>query len=233
MRLLFDLDGTLTDSGGGITRCIQHALSGLGRPAPPAADLAWCVGPPLRESFTRLLGTTDTALVDQALELYRERFVSVGMFENIVYPGVREGLRRLGEAGHQLWVVTSKPHVYARQILAHFDLLPRFMGVYGSELSGERSDKVSLVRHVLESERCDTRPCMVGDRRHDVEGAHANGLKAIGALWGYGSKAELEAAGADALFASMRELVEWVGSGGEDGSVGSGRWETCGTERPT
>jgi len=211
VRLLFDLDGTLTDSGRGITRCIQHALMRFGRPAPPASDLAWCVGPPLRETFARLLGTTDVSLLEHALELYRERFVSVGMFENAVYPGVREGLLQLYEAGHQMWVVTSKPHVYARQILAHFDLLPRFVAVYGAELSGERSDKVSLVSHVLAAERGDTRTCMVGDRRHDVEGAHANGLEAIGALWGYGGRAELEAAGADALVASMRELVEWAG----------------------
>jgi len=213
VRLLFDLDGTLTDSGRGITRCVQHALAGLGKLAPHASDLAWCVGPPLRESFAELLGSSDASLIDQALALYRERFASVGMFENMVYPGVREGLMQLCEAGHRLWVVTSKPHVYARRILAHFELLQAFVAVYGSELSGERSDKVSLLRHVLDAEACDTRPYMVGDRRHDVEGAHANGLEAIGVLWGYGSKAELEASGADALVASMTELVEWTNRG--------------------
>jgi phosphoglycolate phosphatase len=211
VRLLFDLDGTLTDPGCGITRCLQHALAGLGKPAPPASELAWCVGPPLRETFAELLGSSEAYLVDQALALYRERFASVGMFENTVYPDVREGLVQLCYAGHQLWVVTSKPHVYAQRILAHYELLQMFVAVYGSELSGEHSDKVSLLRHVLDAERCDTRPYMVGDRRHDVEGAHANGLEAIGVLWGYGSKAELEAAGADALVASMPELVEWAG----------------------
>lgn len=210
MHVLFDLDGTLTDSGGGITRCVQHALTALGRPAPPASDLAWCVGPPLRDSLAQLLRTTQASLIDQALALYRERFTSVGMFENAVYPQVREGLAQLGEAGYPLSVVTSKPHVYARRILAHFDLLQMFEAVHGSELSGERSDKVSLVRHALDTERRDGRACVVGDRRHDVEGAHANGLPAIGVLWGYGSRAELEAAGADALVASMPELVDWV-----------------------
>lgn len=210
MRLFFDLDGTLTDSGDGIIRCLQDALAGLGKTVPPASDLAWCVGPPLRGSFAELLGSSEAHLIDQALALYRERFISVGMFENTVYPDVREGLVQLCDAGHQLWVVTSKPQVYARKILAHFELLQMFVAVYGSELSGERSDKVSLLRHVLDAERYDTRPWMVGDRRHDVEGAHANGLEAIGVLWGYGSKAELEAAGADALVASMPELVEWL-----------------------
>jgi phosphoglycolate phosphatase len=134
------------------------------------------------------------------------------MFENAVYPGVREGLAELRRAGHRLWVVTSKPHVYAREILAHFDLLPMFVAVYGSELSGENTEKPSLIRHALGAEASDGRPCMVGDRRHDVEGAHANGLRAVGVLWGYGSRAELEAAGADVLVASMPELVSWAGS---------------------
>lgn len=210
LKLLFDLDGTLTDPGVGITRCLQHALEGLGRPTPPAPDLAWCIGPPLRESLAQLLGSPDASLVERAVALYRERFASVGMFENVVYPGVREGLLELRRGGHRLWVATSKPHVYAREILAHFDLLPMFAGVYGSELSGERTEKASLIRHVLGAERWDEPPCMVGDRRHDVEGAHANGLPAVGVLWGYGGRAELEAAGADGLVASMPQLVEWV-----------------------
>jgi phosphoglycolate phosphatase len=215
MRLLFDLDGTLTDPGCGIARCLQHALRGLGRSVPRAEDLAWCVGPPLRESFAELLGTAEPSLIHRAVALYRERFSSVGMFENALYPRVRESLQELDEAGHQLWVVTSKPHVYAEKILSHFGLLRVFRAVYGSELSGERSDKTCLLRHVLDTEDFDTRPRMIGDRRHDVEGAHANGLEAVGALWGYGSRAELEAAGADALVASMPELVEWCAPPGQ------------------
>jgi phosphoglycolate phosphatase len=210
VRLFFDLDGTLTDPGRGISLCLQHALVRLGRAAPDAGDLTWCVGPPLRDSLAQLLRSTDASLIEQAIAYYRERFVSVGMFENVVYPGVHEGLARLRDAGHRLSVVTSKPQLYAREILAHFDLLQMFVAVYGSELSGERADKVSLLRHALGAEPSDTRPCVVGDRRHDVEGAHANGLLAIGVLWGYGSKTELEAAGADRLVATMVELLEWV-----------------------
>ena len=118
---------------------------------------------------------------------------------------------RLRATGHGLRVVTSKPHVYARAILAHFDLQDMFVAVYGSELSGENADKASLIAHVLVSEGLPERPCMIGDRRHDVEAAHANGLAAVGVLWGYGSRSELEAAGADVLVESVGELLEWAG----------------------
>jgi phosphoglycolate phosphatase len=211
MRLLFDLDGTLTDAGPGIIRCLQHTLVRLGRPMPSASELAWCVGPPLKDSLAEILDGAEPNVIEQALALYRERFVAVGMFENGVYPGVPEGLVDLSEAGHQLWVATAKPHVYARQILAHFGLLLMFAGVYGSELSGEHADKASLIRHFLDAEGRDGDSHMIGDRRHDVEAAHANGLGAVGVLWGYGSRGELEEAGADALVGSMAELTLWAG----------------------
>jgi phosphoglycolate phosphatase len=211
MNLLFDLDGTLTDPGLGITRCLQHALSALGTAVPSSPELRWCVGPPLRGSFARLLGSSDPEMLDRAIGLYRERFVSVGMFENAVYPGVVAGLGQLKSAGHQLWVATSKPHVYARKILDHFGLSDAFVSIYGSELSGENGDKADLIRHVLFTERFEEQPRMVGDRRHDIEGAHANGLLAVGVLGGYGSRTELETAGADMLVDSMEQLCEWAG----------------------
>ena len=210
MNLLFDLDGTLTDAGAGITRCIQHALDGLGSPAPASADLRWCVGPPLQDSFAELLRTDDRERIDRAIALYRERFVATGMFENAVYPGVADGLQRLRAAGHALWVVTSKPHEFARKILAHFELRDAFAAVYGSEFSGVHSDKRDLLRHVLSVEPFTEAPWMIGDRRHDVAAAHANGLRAVGVTWGYGSAEELQTAGADVLVASMRELLEWA-----------------------
>jgi phosphoglycolate phosphatase len=169
------------------------------------------VGPPLRESFAELLGASDPLLVERALALYRERFTTVGLFENEVYPGIPDALMRLRDAGHELRVATSKPHVYARRILAHFGLLDLFVEVHGAELSGERGDKTSLIRHILAgAPPGDT--SMVGDRRHDVEGAHANGVEAVGVLWGYGSRAELEAAGADVLLPSLPTLLEWAGT---------------------
>jgi phosphoglycolate phosphatase len=210
MNLLFDLDGTLTDPGLGIARCLQHALSALGRPVPLVPELGWCVGPPLRGTLAKLLGTSEPEMLDRATSLYRERFVSVGMFENSVYPGVIAGLGHLKAVGHQLWVVTSKPHVYARKILDHFSLADAFVSVYGSEFSGQNANKADLIRCVLSTERFNEQPRMVGDRRHDIEAAHANGLVGVGVLWGYGSKAELEAAGADALVDSMERLCEWA-----------------------
>lgn len=212
MNLFFDLDGTLTDPGIGITRCIEHALTCLGRPAPNVESLRRCVGPPLQRSFEELLGTRDEAAVAEAIRLYRERFVPVGMFENSVYPDVPPGLETLKRAGHRLWVVTSKPHVFARRIVEHFGLSGLFEKVYGSELSGENADKADLLREVLAREAI--RPedaCMIGDRAVDVLGARAHGIPAIAVLWGYGSEEELAAAAPDRVVASMLELCEHIG----------------------
>jgi len=210
MRLLFDLDGTLTDPGSGITRCIQHSLLGLGRIAPSSADLYWCVGPPLRESFATLLESSETALLERAVALYRQRFASVGMFENAVYPEIADALAGLVAEGHRLLVVTSKPHVYAEAILKHFKLRDMFVAVYGSELSGERCDKSILLRHMLSLEGDKEPSIMIGDRRYDIAAAHTSGLKSVGVLWGYGSYAELEQAGAAKIVASVAELLEWI-----------------------
>lgn len=214
MNIFFDLDGTLTDPGVGITRCIQHALEGLGLPVPEAESLRRCVGPPLQNSFAELLGTRDDALVAEAIRLYRERFVTAGMFENSVYAGVPAALEVLRRDGHRLWVVTSKPHVFARQIVEHFGLSAFFERVYGSELSGENSDKGRLIRVALTQEELSPgQVCMVGDRAVDIEGARSNGVGAIGVLWGYGSREELIAAAPDRLVASMAELCGCVERG--------------------
>ncbi|MCX7402107.1 MAG: HAD-IA family hydrolase [Planctomycetia bacterium] len=210
MRLLFDLDGTLTDPGSGITRCIQHALLGLNRIAPSSADLYWCVGPPLRESFATLLESSETALLERAIALYRQRFASVGMFENEVYPEIADALAELVADGHRLLVVTSKPHVYAEAILTHFKLRDMFVAVYGSELSGERCDKSILLRYMLSLEGDKEPSLMIGDRRHDIAAAHTSGLQSVGVLWGYGTYAELEQAGARKIVASVAELLEWI-----------------------
>ena len=209
MNLLFDLDGTLTDPVLGITRCLAHALVNLGREPPPIAALARFIGPPLRDTFGHLLSTSDPQLVAVAIELYRQRFAEVGMFENAVYPDVEQGLSQLTADGHRLWVVTSKPHLYARRIVQHFRLDPWFAGVYGSELDGSNCDKVDLIRVVLEAERLvpgDT--WMIGDRAQDVIGGRSNSTWTVGVLWGYGSAVELGAAEADILVSSMHELSQ-------------------------
>lgn len=211
MKLFVDLDGTLTDPGVGITRCLQHALAGLGRSVPPAESLKRFVGPPLRATFGELLATNEEGPLDEAIALYRERFVATGMFENEVYPGIPEGLDRLRGGGHLLWVVTSKAHVFARRILAHFDLERWFEGVYGPELSGVNADKGDLIRHALEVEGFGAaEPWMVGDRVHDIEAARKNGLATIGVLWGYGTEQELRDARPDRVVASMAELCDFV-----------------------
>lgn len=197
MRLLFDLDGTLTDPFVGITRSIQHALSTLGLNVPSAHDLRWCIGPPLHSSFKSLLNTTDDKPASEALTIYRERFGSVGLFENEVYPGVEECLRTLSQQGHSLSVATSKPTVYARRIVEHFQLTEHFVGVDGSELDGTRCDKANLISHILDRDGLASEDVvMIGDRKHDIVGASANAVPGIGVLWGYGAADELREAGA-------------------------------------
>lgn len=208
MNILFDLDGTLTDSYKGITRCIAHALSTMGRTSPPHDSLRWCIGPPLRHSFAILLDSADDNLVNEALHLYRERFGSVGLFENEVYRGVPETLDALQQKGHTLYVATSKPSVYAGKIIDHFALRGYFKAVYGSELDGRLGDKESLIQHILQTESIDiSHASMVGDREHDMIGAKANGVAGFGVLWGYGTREELEVSGAHACFSSPQELV--------------------------
>lgn len=208
MRTVFlDLDGTLTDPKPGITRSIRHALAALGVEPPEEDALTWCIGPPLARSFEALLG--DAARVPRAIELYRERFATVGLYENRVYDGVPEMLERVAGAGFRLCLATSKPHVYARPIVEHFGL-DRWVGqVFGAELDGARSDKAELLAHALEQTGCAPgRAVMLGDREHDVRGALANDLPCVGAVWGYGGAEELRAAGAVALAAHPAEAAD-------------------------
>jgi phosphoglycolate phosphatase len=211
MELFFDLDGTLTNPEPGITRCITHALNNLGRPSPPIDRLRRYIGPPLRGTFAELLGTEDASAIDAALDYYRERFVAVGMYENEVYEGVPRGVATLRERGHRLWVATSKPAVYARRILEHFNLSLLFQEIYGSELSGERADKRDLIAHVLERELLDPSDVwMIGDRALDIIGGRANNTRTVGVLWGYGSEEELLSAKPDGVVDSMAALIRLV-----------------------
>jgi len=208
MNLFFDLDGTLTDSKPGIVASIRHALRAVDVEPPPVDEIARLIGPPTQDAFARLLGTTDRASIDRAVQAYRDRFASVGMFENSVYPGVLDGLGALRARDFDMWVVTSKPQVYAQTIVEHFGLRGFFREVYGPELSGERSDKGELIAYILGVERLRTADTwMIGDRMHDIVGAKKNGLRAAGVLWGYGSREELRDAGADVLYEAMPDLV--------------------------
>lgn len=208
MNLLFDLDGTLTDPLRGITKCISYALDKLGVQSPSTENLHWCIGPPLKNSFLKLLSSDDDTLADRALAFYRERYGSVGLLENKVYDGVREVLEILNEAGHSLFVATSKPTVFAERIVDHFDIKLYFKCIYGSELDGTRCDKTSLISHILKEESI-SKPetVMIGDRKYDIIGAKNNGIDGFGVLWGYGTKEELETSGAHKLIGGPQELI--------------------------
>jgi phosphoglycolate phosphatase len=207
--LFFDLDGTLTDPKPGITGSIQYALRKLDRPVPSQDELAWCIGPPLRASFVTLLGGEEHA--DRAVELYRERFSDVGLFENSVYPEIEGVLAKLSQSGFRMFVATSKPHLFARRIIDHFRLNSYFEHVFGSELDGTRVHKADLLGFALErTGAIPSHSLMIGDHSHDVLGAKANGIDAIGVTYGYGSHEELIAAGAQHLCASPRAILEVI-----------------------
>lgn len=209
MNVLFDLDGTLTDSREGILACIRHALVTLGAPVPEDPSLDRFLGPPLWDTFRELLPEgSGEVRVDAAVAAYRERFTRVGMFENRVYDHIPDVLASLAAGGARLFVATSKPRVFAERILAHFGLADRFDRIYGSELDGRLTDKGELIAHVLSTSSLDAaETAMVGDRRHDIAGALENRVTAIGALWGYGSRDELAAAGAHRLMERPDELA--------------------------
>jgi phosphoglycolate phosphatase len=205
--LLFDLDGTLTDNYAGIAASIRHAIARLGGETPSDAALRGCVGPPLRGTFARLLQTVERDTIERAIAHYRERFAELGWRENVAYPGIEDALRTLRAAGARLFVCTAKPEVYARRIVAHFGFDAHFAAVYGADLGGRFDDKAVLLAHIVEREGLDPRTAtMIGDREHDIRAAHANGLRAVGVLWGYGSADEL--AGADVLVATPAELAD-------------------------
>ena len=208
MQLFLDLDGTLTDSRPGILASMRHALAAIGVESPGDEALSRFIGPPTHDAFRELLGSNDVDLNARTIEHYRQRYSTLGLFESSVYPGVVQGLSALRAAEIPLFVVTSKPQVFAHTILDHFELREYFEHVYGSELNGERSKKGELIAHVLKTEGLEpARSWMIGDRLHDINGAKQNGLRSAGVLWGYGSREELTAAGADVLFETMPELV--------------------------
>jgi len=207
--LLFDLDGTLADPREGIVACFRHALEAFAVPIPPDDELAKLIGPPLRRTLTELLGYERRHVAERALAKFRERFAEKGIYENTVYPGVHDGLARLRAAGFRLFIATSKPRVYAERIAKHFGFHDHFTRVHGAELTGEHETKGDLIAHILATEGiAPSSAHMVGDRKYDVEGAHANGLACLGVLWGYGSREELTEAGARGLYERFDDLVE-------------------------
>lgn len=210
-NLLIDLDGTLTDPKVGITTSARYGLNKIGHPIADDVNIDWIIGPPLKASLAKLVGVAaDDDLAEQALLGYRERFSVTGLFENEVYPDVAETLKELSQH-YQLFIATAKPTVYAKRILEHFDLAQYFKVIYGSELTGERTNKGDLITYILEQENLDPKTClMVGDREHDILGARRNGIETIAVNYGYGSAEELEEAQPKAKIAKFSELLEIV-----------------------
>ena len=206
---LFDLDGTLTDSSVGITKSVMYALKKYGIKEEDPKKLYAFIGPPLTESFQKFYGFSKEQSIE-AVEFYREYYRETGIFENKVYEGIEETLRQLKEKGKRLMVATSKPEPFARQIIQHFGLASYFEYVAGMELDGGRGTKAEVIAYALQSCGIDDRgkTVMVGDREHDVIGARKEGLDCIGVLYGFGSREELEKAGADWIIEKPEELCE-------------------------
>lgn len=206
-NILFDLDGTLTDPKEGIIRCIQFALGRLGVTVPTMESLLWCIGPPLKASFSRLLESNDAQLLDEAVRLYRERFAPIGIFENTLYPGIDTALARISAMGYRVYLATSKPTVYATRILEYFKLIQFFHGVYGSELDGRFTDKSELVAHILADAGLEPQQTLiVGDRRFDVIGGRENGILTANVTYGYGTSDEIAVSQPDYVFHSPAEI---------------------------
>jgi phosphoglycolate phosphatase len=205
--ILFDLDGTLTDPGIGITNSVMVALKKYGITVNDRSELYKFIGPPLWESFERYYGFSE-AEAKKAVAYYREYFSVTGMFENTVYDGIDAMLAALENSGKTLIVATSKPEVFAEQILEHFDLAKYFTFIGGSELDGSRVKKDEVIRYALEMGGVtDLKSAvMVGDREHDILGAKKVGIASVGVLFGYGSRREFENAGADFTAETVEDL---------------------------
>ena len=208
--VLIDLDGTLTDPKVGITTSARYGLNKIGHPIADDVSIDWIIGPPLKASLAKILNVDVTDdLAEQALLGYRERFSVTGLFENLVYPTVAETLHALNERGYTLYVATAKPTIYAKQILEHFNLAQYFKVIYGSELTGERTNKAELIAYILEQESLKAENClMIGDREYDVLGARKNGIEAIAVEYGYGSDDEITRAAPKARIESFTELLQ-------------------------
>lgn len=209
-NILIDLDGTLTDPKVGITTSARYGLAKVGHPIAESENIDWIIGPPLKASLAKILNVSvDDDLAEQALLGYRERFAVTGLFENEVFENVAETLKQLQEQGYRLFLATAKPEIYAKRILEHFNLLQYFEYPYGSELTGERTNKGDLIEYILQQEKLDPKEClMIGDREHDILGARRNDIETIAVENGYGSKAELDEAQPKARIQQFSQITQ-------------------------
>lgn len=209
--LLFDLDGTLTNSKEGITKCVQYALASFGIQEPDLDKLVPFIGPPLRQSFQNFYGFDEQQAI-AAVEKYRERFSTVGLFENFPYPGVAAMLQQLQEQGRVLAVASSKPTIFVQQILDKFALSQYFQVIVGSNMDGSRTNKKEVIAAVLQ--QFGNPPAeqllMIGDRKYDVIGAQELGIDCVGVAYGFAAPNELENSGASFIAQTVPELTQYL-----------------------
>ena len=204
--ILFDLDGTITDSGEGIINCVIYALERFGLPIPERDSLRYFVGPPLHESFIKQGVPAERA--EEAVAVYRERYVPTGMFENSPYPGIRQVLKTLKSKGHTLYVASSKPEWMCIEILKHFNLDQYFEQICGATMDTSRTNKEAVIAYLIEQNGKTDNMIMVGDTKFDVIGAKFHGIPCVGVSWGYGTVEEMEDAGASSVVYSMDDLLK-------------------------
>lgn len=206
--MLFDLDGTLTDSGEGIIHCAQLALKEMNLPVPAKEEMRIIVGPPLHDSFIRFgVRPEDT---DTAIAIYRKYYLDFGKYENFPYPGIENLLRRLKEDGHVLYVATSKPETMSVDILEHFGLAHYFDRICGATMDGSRGTKAAVIDYLLHTCPVQGNLLMVGDTIYDVLGAKELGIPSVGVSWGYGVVGDMEQAGALAIVCDTEQLYQFI-----------------------
>jgi len=209
--ILFDLDGTITESGPGIMNSVEYALNKMNREVGERDTLKKFIGPPLTESMEKYYGMSEEEAL-LGVKYYREYYHDKGIYENRVYDGLEEVLKKINEAGKQAIVATSKPEKYAKIIMDHFHLTKYFACVAGMEMDGGRGTKAQVITYALEKNDITdkSKVLMIGDREHDVIGAHENGLDCLGILYGFGSRKEFEEAGADYIRENVEDILQFV-----------------------
>ena len=209
--VLLDLDGTLIDSQPGILASCLAALRDLGHEPDQTLDIRSAIGPPLEDVMQMLLRSYGDDRVGEAVAAYRQHYGESGFIGSVPYPGIGKSLEEMKRAGLRIYLATSKRAIFASRILDHLKFAPYFDGIHGSVPSGELDHKPELLTHILSEHGLSPARClMVGDRRYDISGAHAVGMRGLGVLWGYGTRDELETAGADQLVDSPADLARTV-----------------------
>ena len=208
--LLFDLDGTITDSADGITNSVSYALGNLGI-SEEKSNLYRFVGPPLIDSFKEFYGF-DEKKAEEGVRLYREYYAVKGIFENKVYPGITHLLKKCREQGKKVILATSKPQIYAKQILEHFELAEYFDDIQGSSMDGSKIHKEDVIQSALSDNQITDlqEVLMIGDRKQDVLGSGKFGISCVGVLYGYGSREELETCGAKWIVDTVEDLEAFL-----------------------